>query len=169
MKTKNTKITEKVTKAKAKISEKAAKVSKKAAKACALLALLLAICGCATSEPASRSTSASYGDIVVRFDDRAQNNTGTITIGDGALASADSAGSTETTNASPTNDVKPDIDVSVPVNKAGAGQSVGSVLGDAVAGLINGTTKGSAPATSGQDCTDGSCSEGACSDGSCTP
>ena len=65
MKTKNTKITEKVTKAKAKISEKAAKVSKKAAKACALLALILAIGGCATSEPASRSTSARYGDIIV--------------------------------------------------------------------------------------------------------
>ena len=169
MKTKNTKITEKVGKAKAKISEKAAKVSKKAAKACALLALILAIGGCPTSEPASRATSASYGDIIVRVGEGARDNKVTLTIGDGALASADSAGSNETMTASPTNDVKPDVDVSVPVNKAGAGQSVGSVLGDAVAGLINGTTKGSAPATSGQDCTDGSCSEGACSDGSCTP
>lgn len=169
MKTKNTKITEKVGKAKAKISEKAAKVSKKAAKACALLALLLAIGGCATSEPASRSTSARYGDIIVRVGEGARDNKVTLTIGDGALASADSAGSTETMTASPTNDVKPDIDVSVPVNKAGAGQSVGSVLGDAVAGLIKGASNGAAPATSGQDCTDGSCSEGACSDGSCTP
>lgn len=170
MKKKKTKVEEKVDAAKAKISAKAKKV-KKAAKACVLLGLFLAIGGCATSEPASRATTARYGDIVIKFGEGG-GNTATITIGDGALASADSSGSTETMTASPTNDVKPDIDVSVPVNKAGAAQSVGSVLGDAVASLITGAIKsGSASGTSsGSECADGSCSiSGACTDGSCTP
>lgn len=168
--------TKKTEKAKAKVADKVkkakAKIKAKTCKACALLVAILALAGCATSEPASRATTARYGDIIVKVADGATNNTISITLGDGAIASADSSGSTETMTSSPTNDVKPDIDVSVPVNKAGAAQSVGSVLGDAVARLIKGTTSGAAArsAASSSTCTDGSCSyDGACTDGSCTP
>ena len=47
------------------------------------------------------------------MDDGAKGNTVNITnkMGDGALASADSSGSTENQTATPTVDVKPDIDV----------------------------------------------------------
>ena len=163
-----TKVADKVAKGKSKIKAKAKKVG---AAVMAGLWLGLAVCGCATSEPASRATCASYGDIVIKVGEGARDNDIKITLGDGAIASADSTGSTETMTANPTNDVKPDIDVSVPVNKAGAGQSVGSVLGDAVEGLIKGTSARANNSTATvAPCEDGSCNEGgggACADGSC--
>lgn len=150
-----------------KIKEKAKsvkdKLKSKVKKVATCLALLLLVAGCSTSEPASRATTARYDFGSIHCDGK---STVTITIGDGAIASADSTGSTETMTSSPTNDVKPDIDVSVPVNKSGAAQSVGSVLGDAVAGLVKGAvTKGSGGQSA--DCPDGNCSEGACPDGNC--
>lgn len=155
---------------KAKAKSTKAKVKSKLKKVSACVAILLVVCGCATSEPASRATTARYGDIVVRIGEGAKGNKVTLTIGDGALASADSSGSTETMTSSPTNEVKPDIDVSVPVNKAGAAQSVGSVLGDAVASLVSGIVSKKTDSSNGSsaDCTDGSCSYGACTDGSCS-
>lgn len=160
-----------------KIKEKAAAVKAKlkgakpaAAKCCILAALSLALVGCLDTAPASRATTASYRiEVAVKVADGARGNTFNVpfTIGDGALASADSAGSTETQTATPTMDVKPDIDVEIPVNKSGGGaQSVGSVLGDAVATGIgklmegggktgaaaSATTKAAAAATT---CTDG--------------
>ena len=154
------KVADKVAKGKSKIKAKAKKVC---AAVLAGLWLGLSVCGCATSEPASRATTAQYefGNIHLE-----NNSKLTITLGDGAIASADSTGSTETMTANPTNDVKPDIDVSVPVNKAGAGQSVGSVLGDAVASLVKGSG-GKSSGGASADCPDGNCSEGACADGSC--
>lgn len=174
-----------------KIKEKAAAVKAKlkgakpaAAKCCILAALSLALVGCLDTAPASRATTASYRiEVAVKVADGARGNTFNVpfTIGDGALASADSAGSTETQTATPTMDVKPDIDVEVPVNKSGGGaQSVGSVLGDAVATGIgklmegggktgaaaSATTKAAAAATT---CADGSCTDGACVDGACNP
>lgn len=154
------KVAEKVAKGKAKVK---AKLGKKSA-IVALCIALAAICGCATSEPASRATTARYGDIVVKIDDGAYGNTITLTIGDGALASADSSGSTETMTANPTNEVKPDIDVSVPVNKAGAAQSVGSVIGDAVASLITGAKSKTTETTSADTSASSACADGACSE-----
>lgn len=160
--------------AKDKIKEKAkamkSKLKSKVKKAATCVALLLLVAGCSTSEPASRATCASYGDIVIKVGEGARDNDIKITLGDGAIASADSTGSTETMTANPTNDVKPDIDVSVPVNKAGAGQSVGSVLGDAVAGLVKGASARDSSTATVAPCEDGSCNEGgggACADGSC--
>ena len=155
-----------------KIKEKAkamkSKLKSKVKKVEICLALLLLVAGCSTSEPASRATCARYGDIVVKVGENAKDNDIKITIGDGAIASADSTGSTETMTANPTNDVKSDIDVSVPVNKAGAAQSVGSVLGDAVAGLVKGAVSGGkSSGGASADCPDGNCGEGACADGSC--
>lgn len=74
-------------------------------------AAALAACGCMETQPASRATTATYGDITVEIAEGARSNIVRVTIGDGALASADSTGSTETQTATPTMDVKPDIDV----------------------------------------------------------
>ena len=74
------------------------------------IVFISAICGCSSAQPASRATTAQY-DIRLSFDDSARNNTVNLTLGDGALASADSSGSTETQTATPTLDIKPDVDV----------------------------------------------------------
>ena len=145
---------------------------KTAAKCAVVFALLLAIAGCATSDPASRLTKAEYGDIKVCVEENVRDVTVNITIGDGAIASADSAGSTESITASPTNDVKPDTNIDVPINKASGAQSVGSVLGDAVASAVKGAFGGDSKATAtavplaqkSEDCADGSCNPG----GTCT-
>lgn len=123
----------------------------KVGKCCAALALLLALCaGCMDTNPASRQTTADYGDIVVKFSEGCSSNYVSIVIGDGAIASADSAGSTETQTTSPTQttDVKPDIDVEVPVTKGAAGGAAADCVGAAVKSA---------------------CSGGACSGGSSNP
>ena len=123
----------------------------KGGKCCAALALLLALCaGCMDTNPASRQTTADYGDIVVKFSEGCSSNYVSIVIGDGAIASADSSGSTETQTTSPTQttDVKPDIDVEVPVTKTAAGGAAADCVGAAVKSA---------------------CSGGACTDGSCNP
>ena len=164
---------------KGKVKAKAAAVKAKAkgikskAKCCASLLALLSLAslvGCMDTNPASRQTYATYGDIVVKIGEAATGNVVRVTIGDGAIASADSSGSTETQTATPTQDVKPQTDISVPVNKAGAAQSVGSVLGDAAAAAVKGLVSSS---SSSSDCADGSCSTPSskaasdCADGSC--
>lgn len=153
---------------------------KAAAKCSVAFALLLVFAGCATSDPASRLTKAEYGDIRVCVEENVRDVTVNITIGDGAIASADSAGSTESITASPTNDVKPDTNIDVPINKASGAQSVGSVLGDAAASAVKGlmskaaststdTKSQSAAADAKADCADGSCSDGTCTTGTCNP
>ena len=98
-------------KAKAKATKKKVK-GKLKAPAAVLAAMLVAalVGGCSTATPASRATTAHYR-IEFSFDESARNNTVNLTLGDGALASADSAGSTETQTATPTVDVKPDVNV----------------------------------------------------------
>ena len=160
-----------------KIKEKAAAVKAKlkgskpaAAKCCILATLSFALVGCMETMPASRATTASYRiDVTLKVDEGAKGNTFNMpfTLGDGALASADSAGSTETQTATPTMDIKPDTNIEVPVNKSGGGaQSVGSVLGDAVASgigkLMGGDVKTgatAAAATSSSECANGSCTK----------
>ena len=130
----------------------------KGGKCCAALALLLALCaGCMDTNPASRQTTADYGDIVVKFSEGCSSNYVSIVIGDGAIASADSSGSTETQTATPTMDVKPDVDVSVPVTKGAAANAAADLIG-ATASALKGTGTAS-----------GDCSGGACTDGSCNP
>ena len=160
-------------KAAKKIAEKKAKIAakcgKKAAK-CAAFALLLSACclGCATSDPSSRSTAATYGDITVKFD-RACSNVVTITIGDGAIASADSAGSTETTTATPTNttDVRPKTDVNTTGGRsAGVLESIVGAFGTWLATPSGKEAAANAAKCQGGAC--GTCPDGACADGSCT-
>lgn len=108
-----------VVKAKAKAIK--SKVKGKVKGCAALVALfgLSAICGCMETQPASRATTATYGDMEAEVEtdigEKAHNNNVTVsirvTLGDGALASADSSGSTETQTATPTMDIKPDLDV----------------------------------------------------------
>ena len=130
----------------------------KGGKCCAALALLIALCaGCMDTNPASRQTTADYGDIVVKFSEGCSSNYVSIVIGDGAIASADSSGSTETQTATPTMDVKPDVDVSVPVTKGAAANAAADLIG-ATASALKGTGTAS-----------GDCSGGRCTDGSCSP
>ena len=136
----------------------------KGGKCCAALALLLALCaGCMDTNPASRQTTADYGDIVVKFSEGCSSNYVSIVIGDGAIASAASSGSTETQTASPTQttDVKPDVDVSVPVIKGAAANAAADLIG-ATASALKGT------GTASGDCSGGNCSTGTCTDGSCS-
>ena len=168
------------------IKEKAAAVKAKlkgakpaAAKCCILAALSLAIVGCMDTAPASRATTANYRiDVTVKMDEGAKCGTVNMpfTLGDGAFASADSAGSTETQTATPTQDIKPDTNIDIPINKSGGGaQTVGSVLGDAAASAVkgmfskSGTDNANAASTQKtENCADGSCTTGNCTDGNCT-
>lgn len=101
-------------------------------KACA--ALVAALCaavllgGCAEARPASRATTATYGDFIVKFSEGCSSNYVSIVVGDGAIASADSAGSTETQTATPTTDVKPDVNVDVPVTKGAAANAAADLI-----------------------------------------
>lgn len=147
----------------------AAKCGKKTAKCAALLAMLAVFAGCATSDPSSRSTKAEYGDITVKFD-RACSNVVTITIGDGAIASADSAGSTETTTATPTNttDIKPQTDVNTTGGRtAGVLESIVGAFGTWLATPSGKEAAAKCEGGSCSPCADGNCTTGACSD--CTP
>lgn len=172
---------EKVTK---KIAEKKAKIKGKFALIAFALSLGVIATGCATSDPSSRSTSGTYGDtepsVKVVFEKGSHNNTATITMpitmGDAAVASADSSGSTESMTATPTNttDIKPKTDV----NTTG-GRSAGvleSLIGAFGTWLATPSGKEAVSATApangtGGDCKDGNCSpctDGSCSDGSCS-
>lgn len=96
------------------------------------LVVAFALCGCSTATPASRATTARYDiSVKVSVDEHAKSTTVNVpfTIGDGALASADSAGSTETQTATPTLDIKPDIDLRYNDAIAGASAASKDVLG----------------------------------------
>ena len=167
---------EKVTK---KITEKKAKIKGKFALIAFALSLGVIATGCATADPSSRSTSGTYGDtepsVKVVFEKGSHNNTATITmpitIGDAAVASADSSGSTESMTATPTNttDIKPQTDV----NTTG-GRSAGvleSLIGAFGTWLTTPSGKEAVGATAPADCTGGDCKDGNCSpctDGSCS-
>lgn len=95
--------------------------------------------GCSTATPASRATTAQYR-IELSFDDSARHNTVTLTLGDGALASADSAGSTETQTATPTIDVRTRIDArynDALAAASGASRSTLGLIGDGLTGVLD--------------------------------
>lgn len=161
-------------KAAKKIAEKKAKIAAKCGKAKKIAEysfLLLSACclfGCATSDPSSRSTRGEYGDIRITFD-HSCSNVVTVTLGDAAVASADSAGSTETTTATPTNttDIKPQTDVNTTGGRsAGVLESIVGAFGTWLA-----TPSGKTAAADAAKCADGNCSPcatGNCTDGSCS-
>ena len=171
------KLKAKVAKAKAKVAEKC-KVAKKAKVAAAVLAIAVLCAGCLDTAPASRATSAAYRDIVVRIGDHSKSCKVTVTLGDGAIASADSAGSTETQTATPTLDVKTDLDLRYNDAIAGATAASRSTLGaigdglDAVLGLMQSKGSGTVSVTKKDGtaatvkCDNGQC--GFCEDGACS-
>lgn len=183
----------KINKAKAKTSRIKVKIGvKSTVKASALFALIVTLVGCtmpSSQVPSAKSQTQNntFRDCMFVMTGKAVVSNGVVKAEGGDLPSMElftqaqsleSSGSetfTQSPTQTPTVDVKPDIDVSVPVNKAGTAQSVGSVLGDAVASLIKGgstssSSESTSSAGSSSSCTDGSCSISAsCSDGSCNP
>ena len=145
----------------------------KKAKAVAVVAVAaLALSGCLDTAPASRATTANYRiDVTVKVDDGAKGNTFNLpfTIGDGALASADSAGSTETQTTTPTMDIRPDIDVRYNDAFAGATAASRTVLGSigdgltAVLNLMQSKETGTVAVTK----TDGTAATVKCENGQC--
>lgn len=78
---------------------------------------LVALSGCQTPNQASRGTSNENGDFEPRVDVKVNGSSNVVSVvirntyGDGAIASADSSGSTESQTQTPTFDIKPDLDV----------------------------------------------------------
>lgn len=145
----------------------------KKAKAVAVVAVAaLALSGCLDTAPASRATSANYRiEIAVKVGDNARDNKFDLpfTIGDGALASADSAGSTETQTTTPTMDIKPDLDIKYNDAIAGATAASKTVLGsigeglEAVLKLMQSKETGTVAVTK----TDGTAATVKCENGQC--
>ena len=137
-----------------------------------------ALCGCSTATPASRATTAQYR-IELSFDDSARNNTVNLTLGDGALASADSSGSTETQTATPTLDIKPDVNVNYAQGGGITNRGTGGGKASGVAGVLEQFTSdslnelkdyltGKKSGTVTLTKKDGSTVQADCKDGSCT-
>lgn len=147
MKTKIETMKEKIAAKKGKAKDKlAAKVKAKGGKCAALAALVAFACvlsGCMDTNPASRANSNRFGDVEpgvkVVIGEYACSNTVSVTvpvtIGDGVLASADSAGSTETQTATPTLDIRTKIDARYNDAISGATAASKSVLGSIGDGL----------------------------------
>lgn len=139
-----------------------------------IIAALCALCGCMDTAPASRATTATYGDIGAKvvIDEKAHGNSVKIefTLGDAALASADSAGSTETQTATPTLDIRTRIDARYNDAIAGATSASRSVLGSigdgitAVLDLMQSKKSGLVTVTK----TDGTAATIRCENGQCS-
>lgn len=181
------KIKAKVEKANAKTK---GRVKKAVAKAVCALAIATVIAGCQhPGEQAAKSETmnVTIRDSVIAVNIGAKKSTANCTSNTVELAesertydvtilsqaqSLESRGSeTFGQTQTPTMDIKPDTNIEVPVNKSGGGaQSVGSVLGDAVASGIGklmggdgktGATAAAAPSSApdSSECADGSCTK----------
>ncbi len=168
-----------VVKAKAKAVK--AKVRNKIKGSVAVMAAILGLVlanGCMDTAPASRATTATFGDIGIRNEVKGSHSstglpitvTSTITIGDNALASADSTGSTETQTATPTIDVRTRIDARYNDAISGATAASKSTLGligdgvTAVLDMMASKKSGTVAVTK----TDGSAATVRCENGQCS-
>lgn len=166
---------------KAKAKAVKAKVKAKIKASVAIMAAILSLVlyeGCSTATPASRATTATYQ---FRFElgDNAKSVTINTTMGDGALASADSEGSTETQTATPTLDIKPDVNLNYAqgggiTNRGTGGKATGgaarileSLTAEGLAMLKEYVT-GKKSGTVTLQKKDGSTVTAECKDGSCT-
>ena len=177
------KVKEKAKAVKEKVKSKAKRLS-----AFILCGFLAALTGCMTPGQASRGTSNNEGDVEptvkVCIGDNSHSNTvvvtQTITHGDGAIASADSSGSTESQTQTPTFDISPKTDLhynDALKNATDASRGVLETLVDSSAksvlqmmsekktGTVEVTKTDGSTAT--VKCENGQCSF--CTDGSCTP
>ena len=154
---------------KAKVKAKCKGGCAKCTTCASLIGVLLLFAGCMDTNPASRATSNAIGDleptVKICIGENACSNAVSVvirnTFGDGAIASADAAGSTETQTATPTMAVRPDVDVDVPVTKGGAASDA---LGSLVGGAISGATQGGSSST----CPNAGSSSDGCTGDGCT-
>ena len=178
------KVAAKVAKGNAKVARKCGKG--KAAKASALVLLcgvIAALTGCQGTTTPSRSQTLTFDDCKFYFygggDGPKTNEIARVEIGTQAMSIENSGSETQTATPTQTTDVKPDIDVTVPVNKANAGTSsaaggaLETVLSAGAERLGNAIKGSSAKSTQPQpknaeSCADGSCADGGCTDGSCS-
>lgn len=154
-------------KIKAKVAKGKAKVRAKVGKTTAAIVILLAmiaLAGC--QNPAQRS-------ITIRTEVYAYEGS-TITFGGsgdvGAAAQSNETGGNDAgLTASPVTDVRPDIDVSVPVNKANTGTSgaAGGALETVLCAVADRAANAIKPSADGSasQCADGSCTN--CATGVC--
>lgn len=167
-------VKEKARKVKERVKEKAkaakGKVKGKLKSLIALCALCALFVGCSTATPASRATTVQY-TFNYDFGKGARNVTINNKTGDGAISSADSSGSTETQTATPTVDVKPDIDVRYNDAIAGATTASKGVLEtlasagkDAVLEMMASKKSGTVEVQK----TDGSTATVSCENGQCS-
>ena len=158
-------------KAKAKATKEKVKAKVKAS--CAIMAAILSLVlfeGCSTATPASRATTATY-EFRFELGDGAKSVTINTTLGDGALASADSAGSTETQTATPTTDIKPDLDLRYNDAIAGATTASKGVLETLLSSSANKVLEMMSKKETGTvevQKTDGTTATVQCSDGQCS-
>ena len=166
-------------KVKAKTQEAKRKIARKV-KGCAAIAVLLMLCGCMETQPASRATTATYGDVVIKLSEKCSHNTVRITLGDGALASADSAGSTETQTATPSMSIPVRVDARYNDAIAGATSASKGILdtltGAGAAKVLSLMASGGTGTVQAEKkdgttttikCENGQCYP--CTDGICTP
>ena len=189
-KTTKDKVKAKVAKANAKTKDR---VKKAVAKAACALALMFAVAGCLhPGEQAAKSETmnVTIKDSVIAVNIGAKKSTANcasntvelaesektydVTILSQAQSLESSGSETFGQTQTPTQDIKPDTNIDIPVNKSGGGaQTVGSVLGDAAATAVKGlfTKSGTDTTTSTQkteNCADGNCTDGECKDGNCS-
>lgn len=124
-------------KAKAKAVKEKLKGSKaKKAVSLAFLCAFCALAGCMTPNQASRGTSNENGDFEPSVDVTVTGSSNTVSVvirgtyGDGAIASSDSSGSTESQTQTPTLDIRPDIDLNYNDAIAGATTASKDVLAE---------------------------------------
>ena len=163
---------------KAKAKAVKAKVKAKIKASVAIMAAILSLVlyeGCSTATPASRATTATYQ---FRFElgDNAKSVTINTTMGDGALASADSEGSTETQTATPTLDIKPDVNLNYAqgggiTNRGTGGAKASGILESLTAeglAMLKEYVTGKKSGTVTLQKKDGTTVTADCKDGSCT-
>ena len=172
------KVKEKAKAVKEKVKSKAKRLS-----AFILCGFLAALTGCMTPGQASRGTSNNEGDVEptvkVCIGDNSHSNTvvvtQTITHGDGAIASADSSGSTESQTQTPTFDISPKTDVRYnDALSAASGtsknilESLGSGLTDAGKASLLSMIESKSTGTVTLDKKDGTKAVVTCENGQCT-
>lgn len=171
-------------KVKAKLADAKKKIARKVKGVSCVIMVAALFAGCQQTPQASRATSAEYGDIEptvkVVIEEKAHGNSVSIplhiTLGDGALASADSSGSTESQTLTPTQDIKPNLDVRYNDQAKVASGALETLLGNgagAIANWLAAPGKNRIVVTDQNgviktaECVDGKCVE--CEDGNCTP
>jgi hypothetical protein len=128
---------------------------------------LLALTGCQTADPASRSNRAAYRDIYAEV--RGVSNTVCITVGDGLYASADGGGDKQDSAATQTTDTRPEVAVGVGGGSAGTGGAApqSGIVGDALKKLmsiVGGTAPEGTKLTAEEAAAVTACANGACAD-----